>query len=189
MSEFSLCYGSGDGEVDKRETLFKGYFQMDALTLRHRRSDGSCTEGIRRGFFERGDAFAVLPWHVESDTVVLIEQFRPGAIRGDNPLWMPEAVAGVVGSGESDSDVAHWDALEEAGCSIDAAVPFVSCNPDHGACSEQSRSFEGNRLSAAVDKVWGADTEHKDTLVHSVPCTDAIALLDAKKIKSELKNE
>ena len=79
MNELSLSYGSGDVEVDKRETLFKGYFQMDALTLRHRRFDGDWTEGIRREIFERGDAVAVLPWHVESDTVILIEQFRPGA--------------------------------------------------------------------------------------------------------------
>ena len=43
MSELSLSYGSGDVEVDKRETLFKGYFRMDALTLRHRRFDGGWT--------------------------------------------------------------------------------------------------------------------------------------------------
>ena len=91
MSELSLSYGSGDVEVETRETVFKGYFRMDALTLRHRRFDGSWTDGIRREMFERGDAVAVLPWHVESDKVILIEQFRPGAIRGDDSPWMLEA--------------------------------------------------------------------------------------------------
>ena len=186
MSELSLSYGSGDVEVETRETVFKGYFRMDALTLRHRRFDGSWTDGIRREMFERGDAVAVLPWHVESDKVILIEQFRPGAIRGDDSPWMLEAVAGVVEAGETDIDVAHREALEEAGCTMDALTPIVSYYPSPGACSEQIRLFVGRVVLAAVGEVKGVDTEHEDILVHSVARADAIALLDAGKINNGL---
>lgn len=186
MSELSLSYGSGDVEVETRETVFKGYFRMDALTLRHRRFDGSWTDGIRREMFERGDAVAVLPWHVESDKVILIEQFRPGAIRGDDSPWMLEAVAGVVEAGETDIDVAHREALEEAGCTMDALTPIVSYYPSPGACSEQIRLFVGRVVSAVVGEVKGVDTEHEDILVHSVARADAIALLDAGKINNGL---
>ena len=186
LSELSLSYGSGDVEVETRETVFKGYFRMDALTLRHRRFDGSWTDGIRREMFERGDAVAVLPWHVESDKVILIEQFRPGAIRGDDSPWMLEAVAGAVGAGETDIDVAHREALEEAGCTMDALTPIVSYYPSPGACSEQIRLFVGRVVSAAVGEVKGVDTEHEDILVHSVARADAIALLDAGKINNGL---
>ena len=186
MSELSLSYGSGDVEVETRETVFKGYFRMDALTLRHRRFDGSWTDGIRREMFERGDAVAVLPWHVESDKVILIEQFRPGAIRGDDSPWMLEAVAGVVEAGETDIDVAHREALEEAGCTMDALTPIVSYYPSPGACSEQIRLFVGRVVSAAVGEVKGVDTEHEDILVHSLARADAIALLDAGKINNGL---
>jgi len=186
LSELSLSYGSGDVEVETRETVFKGYFRMDALTLRHRRFDGSWTDGIRREMFERGDAVAVLPWHVESDKVILIEQFRPGAIRGDDSPWMLEAVAGVVEAGETDIDVAHREALEEAGCTMDALTPIVSYYPSPGACSEQIRLFVGRVVSAVVGEVKGVDTEHEDILVHSVARADAIALLDAGKINNGL---
>ena len=186
MSELSLSYGSGDVEVETRETVFKGYFRMDALTLRHRRFDGSWTDGIRREIFERGDAVAVLPWHVESDKVILIEQFRPGAIRGDDSPWMLEAVAGVVEAGETDIDVAHREALEEAGCTMDALTPIVSYYPSPGACSEQIRLFVGRVVSAVVGEVKGVDTEHEDILVHAVARADAIALLDAGKINNGL---
>lgn len=186
MSELSLSYGSGDVEVETRETVFKGYFRMDALTLRHRRFDGSWTDGIRREMFERGDAVAVLPWHVESDKVILIEQFRPGAIRGDDSPWMLEAVAGVVEAGETDIDVAHREALEEAGCTMDALTPIVSYYPSPGACSEQIRLFVGRVVSAVVGEVKGVDTEHEDILVHAVARADAIALLDAGKINNGL---
>jgi len=186
LSELSLSYGSGDVEVETRETVFKGYFRMDALTLRHRRFDGSWTDGIRREMFERGDAVAVLPWHVESDKVILIEQFRPGAIRGDDSPWMLEAVAGVVEAGETDIDVAHREALEEAGCTMDALTPIVSYYPSPGACSEQIRLFVGRVVSAVVGEVKGVDTEHEDILVHSVARADAIAFLDAGKINNGL---
>jgi len=186
LSELSLSYGSGDVEVETRETVFKGYFRMDALTLRHRRFDGSWTDGIRREMFERGDAVAVLPWHVESDKVILIEQFRPGAIRGDDSPWMLEAVAGVVEAGETDIDVAHRESLEEAGCTMDALTPIVSYYPSPGACSEQIRLFVGRVVSAVVGEVKGVDTEHEDILVHSVARADAIALLDAGKINNGL---
>ena len=186
MSDLSLSYGSGDVEVETRETVFKGYFRMDALTLRHRRFDGSWTDGIRREMFERGDAVAVLPWHVESDKVILIEQFRPGAIRGDDSPWMLEAVAGVVEAGETDIDVAHREALEEAGCTMDALTPIVSYYPSPGACSEQIRLFVGRVVSAAAGEVKGVDTEHEDILVHAVARADAIALLDAGKINNGL---
>jgi len=186
LSELSLSYGSGDVEVETRETVFKGYFRMDALTLRHRRFDGSWTDGIRREMFERGDAVAVLPWHVESDKVILIEQFRPGAIRGHDSPWMLEAVAGVVEAGETDIDVAHREALEEAGCTMDALTPIVSYYPSPGACSEQIRLFVGRVVSAVVGEVKGVDTEHEDILVHSVARADAIALLDAGKINNGL---
>jgi len=186
LSELSLSYGSGDVEVETRETVFKGYFRMDALTLRHRRFDGSWTDGIRREMFERGDAVAVLPWHVESDKVILIEQFRPGAIRGDDSPWMLEAVAGVVEAGETDIDVAHREALEEAGCTMDALTPIVSYYPSPGACSEQIRLFVGRVVSAVVGEVKGVDTEHEDILVHAVARADAIALLDAGKINNGL---
>ena len=121
---------------------------MDALTLRHKRFDGSWTQGIRRELFQRGDAVAVLPWDVQEDRVILIEQFRPGAIRGADSPWMLEAIAGVVEDGESDETVAHREALEEAGCVMDTLLPITSYYPSPGACSEQIRLFIGRLTSS-----------------------------------------
>lgn len=186
MTDLALTYGAPDVEITHRETVFNGYFRMDALTLRHRQFDGAWTDSIRRELFERGDAVAVLPWDIESDSVILIEQFRPGAIRHNDSPWMLEAVAGVVETGETDDVVAHREAFEEAGCVMDALLPIVSYYPSPGACSEQIRLFIGRVVSAAVGEVKGVATEHEDILVHSVPRTEAIALLDAGKINNGL---
>ena len=186
MSELSLAYGASDVEVTTQETVFQGYFRVDALTLRHKRFDGSWTQSIRRELFQRGDAVAVLPWDVKEDRIVLIEQFRPGAIRGADSSWMLEAVAGVVEDGESDEAVAHREAAEEAGCTMDLLLPITSYYPSPGACSEQIRLFIGRLTSAAVGEVRGVETENEDILVHSVTRTQAIALLDAGKINNGL---
>ena len=186
MKGVSLAYGASDVEVTTQETVFQGYFRMDALTLRHKRFDGSWTNNIRRELFQRGDAVAVLPWDVKEDRVVLIEQFRPGAIRGSDSPWMLEAIAGVVEEGESDETVAHREASEEAGCTMDALLPITSYYPSPGACSEQIRLFIGRLTSAAVGEVRGVATENEDILVHSVAREEAIALLDAGKINNGL---
>ena len=186
MSELSLAYGASDVEVTTQETVYQGYFRMDALTLRHKRFDGSWTQNIRRELFQRGDAVAVLPWDEKEDRIVLIEQFRPGAIRGADSPWMLEAVAGVVEDGESDEAVAHREAAEEAGCTMDLLLPITSYYPSPGACSEQIRLFIGRLTSAAVGEVRGVETENEDILVHSVTRTQAITLLDAGKINNGL---
>lgn len=186
MSDVSLAYGASDVEVKLQETVFQGYFRMDALTLRHKRFDGSWSNYIRRELFQRGDAVAVLPWDVNEDRIILIEQFRPGAIRGTDSPWMLEVVAGVVEDGESDEAVAHREAAEEADCTMDLLVPITSYYPSPGACSEQIRLFIGRLTSAAVGEVRGVETENEDILVHSVTRSEAIALLDAGKINNGL---
>ena len=131
----------------------------------------------RQELFQRGDAVAVLPWDVEADRVILIEQFRPGAIRRAESPWMLEAIAGVVEEGEADEAVAHREAAEEAGCTMDALLPIVSYYPSPGACTEQIRLFIGRLTEAAIGEVRGVETEHEDILVHSVAREDAVALL------------
>lgn len=186
MKKLSLAYGASDVEIAIQETVFQGYFRMDALTLRHKRFDGSWTKNIRRELFQRGDAVAVLPWDVKEDRVILIEQFRPGAIRASDSPWMLEAIAGAVEEGEPDEAVAHREALEEAGCTMDTLLPITAYYPSPGACSEQIRLFIGRLTSAAVGEVRGVETENEDILVHSVAREDAIALLDSGKINNGL---
>lgn len=174
---FALRFGAQDVRVLSREAVFSGHFGVAKLTLQHRCFAGGWSEPLTREVFERGDAVGVLPYDPVSDTLVLVEQFRAGALRDADSPWMLELVAGVVDPGETDEAVVHREAMEEAGCELAELVPIASFFPSAGACSEQVRLFCGRVTSAGVGAIHGLDSEGEDILVHAVPREEALALL------------
>jgi ADP-ribose pyrophosphatase len=172
-----LRFGAQDVRVLDNQPVFSGHFSVRKLTLQHRCFGGGWSEPLVREVFERGDAVGVLPYDPQSDSLVLIEQFRPGAIRGQDSPWMIELIAGVVEQGEDDEEVVHREAMEEAGCTLSELVPIATVLPSAGACSEQVRLFCGRVSQAAIGAVQGLAQEGEDILVHSVPRQDAFELL------------
>lgn len=177
-----LKFGARDVRVLDDQTVFSGYFSMRRLTLQHRRFAGGWSQPIIREVFERGDAVAVLPYDPKTDSLVMIEQFRPGAIRGDDSPWMLELIAGVVGAGERDEEVAHRESMEEAACELGELVPIATVFPSAGACTEQVRLFCGRVNKAAIGELHGLQHEGEDILVHSLPRAEALQLLADNRI-------
>ncbi|MBT6273342.1 MAG: NUDIX domain-containing protein, partial [Chromatiales bacterium] len=107
-------------EVDllRRDTLFQSYFRVDQYELRHSLFAGGMGDAVVREVFERGHMAAVLPVNPANDSVVMIEQFRPGAYAVGWHPWLLECVAGVIEPGETASGVAGRETMEEAGCEI-----------------------------------------------------------------------
>ena len=179
---FELRFGAQDVRVLSRERAFRGHFAVARLTLQHRCFGGGWSEPLTREVFERGDAVGVLPYDPTNDTLVLVEQFRAGALRGEDSPWMLELIAGVVEEGESDVDVVHREAMEEAGCELAELVPIATFFPSPGACSEQVRLFCGRVSEAGVGGVHGLESEGEDILVHEVSREQAFSLLSADGI-------
>ena len=179
---FRQRFAASDVRVLAEEDAFKGYFRVARVTLVHRRFQGDWSSPLTREVFHRGDAVGVLPYEPESDSLILLEQFRPGAMRGDSSPWMLELVAGIVEDGESDTDVVHRESLEEAGCALAELVPVASYFPSAGACSEHVRLFCGRVLHAGAGQVHGLDSEGEDILVHRIARSDALTLLSENRI-------
>ena len=177
-----LKFGAQDVRVLDDQTVWSGYFSIRRLTLQHRCFAGGWSEPVVREVFERGDAVGVLPYDPQTDSLVMIEQFRPGALRGDASPWMLELIAGVVEAGENDEEVVHREALEEASCELSELVPIATVLPSAGACTERVRLFCGRVSSAAIGAVCGLQEEGEDILVHAVPRTDALQLLADDRI-------
>ena len=93
------------------EKKYQGFFSVEECHVRHQTYKGDEVE-IKRELFHRGDAVAVLLYDPAKDKVVLIEQFRMGAINNEDGPWLLEIVAGVVEEGESITDVARRECQE-----------------------------------------------------------------------------
>ncbi|MEH6587734.1 MAG: NUDIX domain-containing protein [Halioglobus sp.] len=177
-----LTYGADDVRILSEETAYQGYFSIRRLTLQYRAFGGGWVDPQVREVFERGDAVGVLPYDPATDSLVLIEQFRPGAMRGDDSPWMLELIAGIVEPNETDEQVAHREAMEEAGCEISELEPIATVLPSAGACTEQVRLFCGRVSSATAGGVHGLAEEGENILVHCVPVATAFELIALNRI-------
>ena len=181
---FRLRFGPRDVRIKVSERVFDGYFAVDRVTVEHRAFDGGWAPAVTREVFERGDAVGVLPYEPVSDSLVLIEQFRAGALRDADSPWMLELVAGIVEAGERDEEVVRREADEEAGCRLAQLEPIAHYYPSAGACTEHVRLFCGRVLEAGVGEVRGLDAEGEDILVHRLPWTEVLDLLRANRINN-----
>tara|TARA_R110000823_G_scaffold295738_6_gene415694 strand:+ start:21097 stop:21717 length:621 start_codon:yes stop_codon:yes gene_type:complete len=178
-----LTFGASDVRILDDRIVWSGHFAVRKVTLQHRLFNGGWSEPVAREIFERGNAVGVLPYDPVSDTLVMVEQFRPGALRADAGPWMLELIAGVVGEGESDREVAHREAMEEAACELAELMPIATVYPSAGACSERVTLYCGRLIAAAKPgEVHGLQEEGEDILVHSVARTEALALLAADRV-------
>jgi ADP-ribose pyrophosphatase len=177
-----LKFGAQDIRVLDDLTVWSGHFSMRRLTLQHRCFAGGWSDPVVREVFERGDAVAVLPYDPQTDRLVMIEQFRPGAIRGNDSPWMLELIAGIVEPGESDEAVAHREAMEEAACELVDMVPIATVFPSAGACTEQVRLFCGRVSTATIGGLCGLQEEGEDILVHSISRTEALQMVADNRI-------
>ncbi|MGH6960422.1 MAG: NUDIX domain-containing protein [Dongiaceae bacterium] len=171
-----------DFEIIEKATVCGSYFRIDGYRVRHRLFAGGWSEEIRREVFERGHAAAVLPYDPEADTVVLIEQFRIGAVAAGMPAWQTEIVAGIIDQGESGEVVAHREAREEAGCEIRDLVPIAHYLVSPGGASESVRLYCGRVDSRGLGGIHGLPDEHEDIRVDVVPFGEAREQLLAGKI-------
>jgi len=179
-----LRFNIKDVTINQKKSCYQGFFKMDKYQLSHSLFNGGVSKILSREIFERGHAVVLIPYDAENDCVVLLEQFRAGAIgHGDTP-WLLEFVAGMFGENESPIDVAIREAKEEADltlnkCQIDKIMEYFS---SPGGMSEVMHLYVANVNSESVHGVHGTESEGEDILLHVIPRVDAIALLENGKI-------
>jgi ADP-ribose pyrophosphatase len=175
MNEHSLLncaesnnFGKEDLQILKKEPLYKGFFQCNKYTLKHRLFAGGWSPEIQREMFERGHAAAILPYDVKNDRVVLIEQFRLGAKDANQSPWLLEVVAGIIEKDELSLDVVKREALEEAGLTIKSTQFIMNCLLTPGGSTEHVDIFVGSVDSEQAGGLHGLEEEGEDIRVHVI---------------------
>ena len=167
-----------DIEILDKSEQYKGYFRINRYRLRHRLYAGGWSGELQRELFERGHAVGVLPYDPAADSVVLIEQFRIGALVAGMGPWLTEVVAGIIEEGEAPEEVARRETREEAGIEVMDLMPICRYLVSPGGSSESVILFCGRVDSRGAGGIHGLAAEHEDIKVDVVPYAEAMRRLE-----------
>lgn len=169
-------------EVVEREACFRGFYRLDRLHLRHGLFRGGMGRTLTRELFVRHDAVCVLPYDPQRDRVVMIEQFRVGALdKAENP-WLLELVAGLIDKDEQPEEVARREAVEEADLELGALWPVARYFPSPGGSDERVYLYVGQCDSEGAGGVHGLVEEGEDIRVHVMGLDAALRLVEDGRI-------
>lgn len=169
-------------EILERRRLFDGFYAFDQLVIRHERFAGGWSPPLRRELLVQRNAVAVLPYDPRADVVVLIEQFRTGAIDAEEGPWLLEAVAGLCEPGEMPEHVARREMREEAGLEAGRLVPIGRYRSSPGGTSELVDVFVAEVRAPQEPGLFGLDCEHEDIRTVPIAADDAFAALAQGRI-------
>ena len=169
-------------------TPFKGFFNVKTYTLQHTLYEGGWSQPVQREVFHRGNCVAILLYDPQRDEVVIIEQFRAGAILKptQEEAWLLEIVAGAMEKGETAEDVARREALEEAGCQVLDMIKINEFFTSPGGTSECLTLFCGRVDAGEVGGIHGLDHEDEDIAVTTMKFDEVWHLLEQGRIVSAI---
>jgi ADP-ribose pyrophosphatase len=172
----------GSWEIVERREVYRGFFSLDVLRLRHRLFRGGWSPVIQRELFRTRRAVVVLPYDPVRDAVVLVEQFRTGALEMCEHPWMLEACAGMTEPGETAEDVARRECLEECGLEPRRLALCCEYAASPGAMTERVTVFVGEVSAPEKGAVFGVAAETEDIRSHVMPLEQALAWLRQGRI-------
>ncbi len=173
-------------KINNREVAYSGFFRLEKYQLQHTLYQGGWSEEITRELFMRGNCVAVLLYDPNRDEVVLIEQFRAGAILNPDRAWLLEIVAGAIEQGETAEEVAYRESVEEAGCEIQELALINEFYTTPGGASERISLFLAKVDSSNIGGVHGLDEEHEDIMVSTVKSDEVFKMIEDGRIESAI---
>lgn len=166
------------------ETLTDGFLPVKRYTLRHSLFAGGESQELERERVEGFRAASLLPYDPVRDEVVLVEQFRIGALEDTSGPWILEVVGGIIEGEQSSEQVARREAVEEAGCQVGDLVSICEFMVSPGTSSERIHLFCGRVDSSKAEGIHGLEHEGEDIRVTVLPAQEAINGIETGRINS-----
>ena len=166
------------------ETGYEGFLKMNSYRLKHDLFAGGESRVLVRERVESYRAASVLLFDPLRDKVVLIEQFRIGAMDHPDGAWVLEVIGGIIDENESPEEVAFRESIEEAGCPIQELVPVCEFMVAPGTSTERIYLFCGRVDASQAAGIHGIDEEGEDIRVEVLDAEKAIGELYGGRINS-----
>ncbi len=173
-------------KVVEEKTGFGGFFRLVVYRIKHELFAGGWSESIQREVLQRGHAAAVIPYDANTDSTLLIEQFRAGAMQNERGPWLHECIAGIVEEGEAEQDVVRREAMEEAGLDLDEVHYLTTYYPSPGGSAETIALYWAPCDLSNAGGHFGLAEEGEDIRASVVPMDTAMTMLDAGEINNSV---
>lgn len=171
-------------EITHVETAYEGFLQLKKYRLRHSLFAGGMSPELMRERVESFQAASVILYDPQRDKVVLIEQFRIGALEAPKGAWVLETIGGILEGNEAPVDVAIREVKEEAGYEVTDLIEICEFMVSPGFTTERITLFCGRVDASKVGGIHGIDDEGEDIRVVVLPADEAINGLYGGRINS-----
>lgn len=171
-------FSKQDVKIEQISPLYEGFLSIYQYHLKHRLFDGGWSPTIAREIMDRGDAVVVLPYDPRTDELVVLEQFRVGAMNNQQGPWLFEFVAGMFDADESAEEVATRELYEEAGLRTQRLQKALSYYSSPGGTNERLTIYIAEVDASQASDFGGLAEEHEDIRVTKLPFEQAIAMLE-----------
>lgn len=166
------------------ETGYDGFFELKRFRLRHSLYGGGWSPEITRERVERKEAASVLLYDPGLDSLVMIEQFRIGALESGRGAWLLETVGGLIEPGQTPVNVARRESLEETGCEVLDLWPICEFLVSPGTATEKIHLYCGRVDAHGAGGVFGLAVEGEDIRVEVLSFDAAVSELYGGRINS-----
>ena len=180
----NIEFNHNDYEILSRQVMYDGIFRIARYEIRHRLFEGGWSDPFFREVLERRSAAAVLPYDPVLDRVILISQFRAGALAQPSGPWLTEIVAGILETHENPAQVAVREAIEEANCQMSNIELISDYFVSAGGSNEYVHIYCGRCSAATTQGICGLKEESENILVHNLPVEEAFARVRNNEIKT-----
>lgn len=178
-------YNSDEVKIQSREYLFRGFIQVEKISLQHRLfNQTEYTPILQRELIHRPEAAGVLIYDDGQQKFALIEQFRVGAMDDSDSAWQLEIIAGVLDGDESPESCIRRESLEESGCEIDELEHLFSFYPSAGACSELFHLYSAQAHLPEQGGVFGMPDEGENIQLHLIDYSEVTHLLTNGRLRN-----
>lgn len=163
------AFSHADIEIQQRDVVYKGFFSIEKIQLRHRLYAGGWSDVITRERFVRGTAVAAVIYDPQHHLIGLVEQFRIGLLDDPAGAWCREVVAGMVDGNQSNHEVVLRELQEEADIVPTQLHTICDYYVSPGGTSESLRLYCAIADLSKAGGIYGLPEEGEDIRMVVVP--------------------
>jgi nudix-type nucleoside diphosphatase (YffH/AdpP family) len=170
-------------DIQNRSSLLDDVLKVDEVVVSHTLKDGAMSSAQRRLICEPGDTAAVLLFNVDTNAVLLVNQFKaPTLGKGLENGWITEAVAGMVDRYETPHAAAIRETMEQTGYRTGDLKLIAKFFSSPGSSSELVHLYYAE-VSNADQVGKGGGLADEDMEIRNIPVDELLELIETQRVE------